>query len=340
MSETARHIHDIQKQTNVDSVALVGARSRRDVVLAAGRAFAGIAGSYVSGSVAAGVVTDKVEDADCGVIADRRCFPRLGPDGKNETPVEVVADLQEHLGPLVRETYAGAIVSPMKRGLRVFIHEPFPDGQDPYVDVVFAMQRNGKPGLWIPNMDGERWDPAHPQRHVELLNSGDQALRSFRAQVIRLGKVWNKQWSEPALNSFNISALGLEAITETAPIELGLLAFFDHAATSLATRHTEDPAGVSGPISLKKPRDVTVKRLVDARDALAEALEHDDDPDAVQAAMHRIYFAYVPEPADIGTKDQLANRLRISTPRLRASATGIAPVGTISNKRSYGGGRG
>ena len=40
----------------------------------------------------------------------------------------------------------------------------------------------------------------------------EQALRTVRAQAIRLGKVWNKQFSEPALCSFNICALGLEAV--------------------------------------------------------------------------------------------------------------------------------
>lgn len=340
MSEAARHIQEIQKQSNVDDVALKEARGRRDVVLAAGRTFGGVAGSYISGSVAAGVVTDKVEDADGGVIADRRCFPTLGPDGDDESPIRVVTDLREHIGPLVRETYAKAVANLMKRGLRIAIHEPLPDGQDPYVDVVLALQRKDKPGLWIPNMDANRWDAAHPQRHVELLTAGEQALRTLRAQVIRLGKVWNKQWSEPALNSFNICALGLESITKVEPIEHALFSFFDHAANSLAVRRTEDPAGVSGPIKLAKPKDVTVKRLADARNALAEALAHDGDAEAVQAAMHRIYFSYVAEPGAMRSKEDLANRLRVSTPRLRPMATGVVPVGTVNNKRSFGGRRG
>lgn len=323
MSETAGHINDIQKQTNADDVALTEARARRDVTLAAGRTFGGIAGSYVSGSVAAGVATDKVEDADGGLIADRRCFPTLGPDADDESPVEVVCDLQEHIGPVVRDSYADAVVKKMKRGLRVFMNDPLADGQDPYVDMVFGLQRKAEPGLWIPNMDAGRWDPAHPQKHVELLTTGVQDLRTLRARVIRLGKVWNKQFAEPALNSFNICALGLEAITQVTAIEDALLALFDHAATLLAIRRTDDPAGVSGPINLEKPKDAVVKRLRDARDALAEALDHDDDPDAVQAAMHRVYGTYVPEPT-VDSKAELARRLRTSTPRLRPTAAGLA----------------
>ena len=286
------------------------------------------------------MVTGEVEDADSGIIADRRCFPTLGPDGGNEAPTLVVGELRAHIGPLVRESYPDAVAKTMKRGLRVFINDPLPDGQDPYVDLVFAMQRKDKQGLWIPNMDVPRWDPADPQQHVELLNSGEQALRTVRAQAIRLGKVWNKQFSEPALCSFNICALGLEAVVSVVPIEEALFTLFDHAATSIAVHRTDDPAGVSGPINLQKPKDVVVKRLRDARDALAEALEHDDDPEAVQAAMHRLYWQYVDEPASIASKEDLADRLRTSTPRLRPAATGLATIGTLNPKRSYGGHRG
>lgn len=340
MSETANQIHNIQKQTNADDDALAAARERRGVVLAAARSFTGISESYISGSLATGVVTGDVEDADGGVVADRRCYPSLGPDAADESPVDVVADLQAHIGPLIRAKYPNAVVKTMKRGLRVFINEPLADGQDPYVDLVFAVDRKDKPGLWIPNMDIPRWDPAHPQMHVELLNSGEQALRSVRAQTIRLGKIWNKQFSEPALCSFNVCALGLEALTVVLPIEEALFALFDHAATALAVRRTDDPAGVSGPINLQKPKDIVIKRLRDARDALAEALDHDDDPDAVQAAMHRVFFQYVDEPTTIGSKDDLASRLRVSTPRLRPTATGVLPIGTLNTKRSFGGRRG
>lgn len=340
MSETASQIRHIQKQTNADDEALAVARERRTVVLGAATTFTGISESYSSGSLATGVVTGEVEDADGGVIADRRCYPWLGPDGDDESPVDVVADMQAHVGPLVREQYPDAVVKTMKRGLRVFVNEPLTDGQDPYVDLVFAMKRKDKAGLWIPNMAIPRWDPADPQKHVELLNSGEQALRSLRAQTIRLGKVWNKQFSEPAVCSFNICALGLEAITAVLPIEEALFTFFDHAACALAVRRTEDPAGVSGPINLQKSKDIVVKRLWKARDGLAEALEHDDAADAVQAAMHRVFFQYIEEPAAIGSKNDLADRLRVSTPRLRPVAAGVVPVGTINTKRSFGGRRG
>ena len=340
MGETRRHIEDIQKQTSADDVGLGEARARRNEVLGAGRSFHGTTGSYASGSVAAGVVTGKVEDADGGLIADRRCYPGLGPDGAGDCPSGPVADLQAHIGPIIRETRPDAVVRPMKRGLRVFVNEPLADGQDPYVDLVFALQRKDEQGLWIPNMDQDRWDAADPQEHVRLLTAGSRSLRRTRAQVIRLGKTWNKQFSEPGMNSFNVCALALECITEPAPIELAVQTFFAHAATSIAERRTEDPAGVSGPINLEMPKDIVVARLEAARAAIDDALAADDDPDAAQEAMHRLYSAYVPEPGAVTSKDALADRLRQGTPRLRPAAAGLTVAGALKPMRSYGGRRG
>ena len=73
-------------------------------------------------------------------------------------------------------------------------------------------------------------------------------------------KAWNKQFVEPALNSFNIVALALECIDTVIPLEVALHRF-EHAAASLALRRTEDPAGVSGPIKLESTKDVAVARL-------------------------------------------------------------------------------
>lgn len=340
MREARRHIEDVQKQTNSDDVALDLARSRRTVVFDAAETFAGSAGTYASGSLAAGVVIGEVEDADGGVKADRRCFPELGPDGGGATPQQPVRDLQAHVGPLIRNTCPAAVVRRMKRGLRVFFNDPLFDGQDPYVDLVFALTRRDAPGLWIPNLDSNTWDPAHPEKHVELLTAGSKSLRRTRAQVIRLAKVWNKQWSQPAFNSFNLCALALQAITTSTPIDEALAAFFDHAAAAIAVRRTDDPAGVSGPINLELPKDIALARLGDGRDALHDALDHDDDAEQAQRAMHRLFFGYVPDLADAGSKQSVARLLRTGTPRLRSTATGLAVGGAIKPMRSFGGRRG
>ena len=123
MGETARQIGDGQKQTNADTTALTEVRKRRNETLSIGRGFSGILSWYSCRSLAAGVVTGHVEDADGGLIADRRSFPALGPDGDCESPTEVVDKLQEHIGPPLRDLGPAARIHTMKRGLRVLLPE-------------------------------------------------------------------------------------------------------------------------------------------------------------------------------------------------------------------------
>lgn len=340
MSETASRLEDVEKQISADDTALGEARHRRREVLEVCGTFGGVVGTFSSGSVAMGVVNDPVEDADGGMTLDRRQYPQMGPDGGGETPLQVVADLHALVGPAIREIWPKATVHDMKRGITVKMHAPLWTGADPYVDVVVAMNRRDAPGLWIPNMAAGRWDPSHPQCHVELMITGSRALRRTRARVVRLAKAWNKQYTQPAVSSFNIVALALECITTTMPIDEALLVFFDHAATSLALRRTEDPAGVSGPIKLETTKDVAVARLAKARDHLANAGGAGDDLDAVAAELHKVFWNYLPEPLGTASKGGVADLLRQGTPRLRTTASGLAVAGAVTPKRSFGGTRG
>lgn len=340
MSETANRLEDVEKQISADDKALEEARHRRREVLGICGTFGGVLSTFSSGSVAMGVVNDPVEDADGGMTLDRRQYPKLGPDGGGETPLQVVADLHALVGPAVREIWPKATVHDMKRGITVKMHAPLWTGADPYVDVVVAMNRKDAPGLWIPNMTAGRWDPSHPQCHVELMNSGSRALRRTRARVVRLAKAWNKQYTQPALSSFNIVALALECITTTMPIDGALLVFFEHAATSLDVRRTEDPAGVSAPIKLEATKDVAVARLAAARDHLANAIDPGDDLDTVAAELHEVFWNFLPEPFSTVSKGGVADLLRRGTPRLRTTASGLAVAGAVAPKRSFGGARG
>ena len=340
MGETANRIEDVEKQICADDVALEEARRRRRVVLGICARFGGVLGTYVSGSVAMGVVNDPVEDADGGMILDRRQFPGLGPDGDGETPDEVVGDLHEFLGPEVRETWPKATVHDMKRGVTVRMHAPLWSGADPYVDVVVAMSRRNAAGLWIPNLAAGCWDASHPQCHVSLMATGSRALRRTRARVVRVGKAWNKQYSEPALSSFNVVALALECIHAPLPIDQALLCFFEHAVASLAIRRTEDPANMSAPIKLETTKDVAVARLRAARDHLATALDHDTDLQVVAEELHQVFLDYLPDPGGLSSKGAVAGLLRNGTPRFRTTATGLAVAGAVTPKRSFGGTRG
>lgn len=339
MSETANRLEDVEKQISADDVALDEARRRRKEVLGICGTFGGVLGTFGSGSVAMGVVNDPVEDADGGMTLDRRLYPKLGPDGGGETPLQVVADLHSLVGPAIREIWPKATVHDMKRGITVKMHAPLWTGADPYVDVVVAMNRKDAPGLWIPNMSAGRWDPSHPQCHVELMISGTRALRRTRARVVRLAKAWNKQYAQPALSSFNIVALALECVTASMPVDAALLVFFEHAATTLAVRRTDDPAGVSGPIKLESTKDVAVARLAAARDHLANAIGAGDGVDTVAAELHKVFWQYLPEPFGAASKAGVADLLRQGTPRLRTTS-GLAVAGAVTHKRSFGGPRG
>lgn len=340
MSEAAERLEDVEKEIAAEDAALKEARHRRRVVLDVGGLLGGVLGAYASGSVAMGVVNDPVEDADGGIILDRRQHPGLGPDGGGDTPSSIVAELHDIVGPLIRETWAKATVHDMKRGITVRMHAPLPSGADPYVDVVVAMNRKDAPGLWIPNLAANRWDASHPQCHVELMIVGSRGLRRTRARVVRLAKAWNKQFSDPALSSFNIVALALECITTSMPVDEALVVFFEHAAASLAIRLTADPAGVSGPIKLEGTKDVAVSRLTSARDHLAAAIAAGDDLDIVAEELHEVFWNFLPEPAGSASKARLAGLMRQGSPRIRTTASGLAVAGAVTPKRSFGGHRG
>jgi hypothetical protein len=340
MSETAERLEDVEKAIAAEDAALAEARRRRRAVLEAGGGLGGVLGSYASGSVAMGVVNDPVEDADGGIILDRRQHPGLGPDGGGDTPRDIVAELHALVGPAVREIWPKATVHDMKRGITVRMHAPLFSGADPYVDVVVAMNRKDAPGLWIPNLAANCWDASHPQCHVELMLVGTRALRRTRARVVRLAKAWNKQFTDPALSSFNIVALALECITFPMSIDQALLVFFDHAATSLAYKRTEDPAGVSGPIKLEGTKDVAIARLAAARDHLAAAIAAGDDLDIVAIELHKVFWTFLPEPFGSASKTALADLMRQGSPRVRSTASGLAVAGAVTPKRSFGGPRG
>ncbi len=330
-------IEDVRKQIAADDDVLAEARRRRSTSLGTAASYPGVRRTYYSGSVAMGVANDPLEDADGGMVLDRRVYPSLGPDGGGESPTDIVAKLHDHIGPGVRQTWAKATVHDMKRGLSVYMHEPVLGDQDPYVDIVVALERRNGKGLWIPNLTRGTWDPSDPEEHVRLMLAGSRSLRRTRAQVVRLAKAWNKQFSEPAFNSFNLVALALECITEPEPLDHALLRFFEYSVASVADHLTEDPAGVSGPIKLELTKSVAVSRLTQAHTHLKKAMATRTLEEAA-ACMHEVFWVYLPE-GSLATKADLAALLRTGTPRIRTTAAGLAVAGAVTTKRSFGGPR-
>jgi hypothetical protein len=335
MSNAKGHAKDVLDQISTDPKVLKAARDRRNAVKSAALKFEGMRRAYNSGSVAMGVANDPVLDADSGVVIDRRVHPKLGPDGDGDLPTPIVEDLHEFIGPEIRKTYEDATVHDMKRGLTVRFHDAVIGDQDPFVDLVVAMERKDAPGLWIPNLDADRWDPSDPEKHVELVVSNPADVRRVRGQVTRLGKAWNKQYADPALSSFNIVAIALECIEEAEDLDDALLRFFEHAVTSLRERCTPDPADVSEAIKLPLGKGTAIDRLVKARDNMRVAVAASDADDRLQA-MHDVFWNYLPEPSGKLSKAAVANALRSGAPRV---STCGAVVGAMKPARAFGGGR-
>ena len=270
------------------------ARARRDEALAVAERFSGCLRTYPSGSIAHRTANFDT-DADCGIVLDRRSYPELGPDGNGIGPEEIVESVRgfvrERLAP--RHPNIGFRVT--KRAIKITYHEPeaAERGGDPNVDLIVALTRHDAPGLWIPNIEQDRWDPSDPERHTELLTADPKTLRQKRAHVIRLAKGWNAAFSEPAVCSFNIEALALQSVGEGTGLAEALALFFEKGAADLKDGPTPDPAAVSPPIKTLIDRQDAAKRFERAGVQLREALDGSADECAVRAALHKLFKVFV-----------------------------------------------
>jgi hypothetical protein len=235
------------------------AKRRRGVVLQAAMEHEAARAAYVSGSVAHGTENKPLEDADCGVKINRRfeAFRAFGPDaeGIGKGPEEFVQMFADFVLPRVRKRgYPEATVDLSgNRAIKVEFNTPVEFDEwgevDPYVDLIIGLTRAAG-GLWIPNRESNWWDPADPELHTELMTERDEkALRVFRARLLRLTKRAVKRDGKvpghvKVMCSWNISALGLELIEETATLAIGLATFLDRAADSIEIALTEDPSPV------------------------------------------------------------------------------------------------
>jgi hypothetical protein len=334
MTTALNILEGIRQQIAAQNGPLAEARRRRDAVFEAAATFPGVLRTFRSGSLATGYVNHPVDDADGGMVLDRRVYPELGPDGDGELPYGVVEAIQDHIRPLLRETYPKVSVRKMKRGLLIKVDEPLDEDQDPTVDLVVTLNRRDDDALWIPNLGQMRWDPSHPEQHVDLFTSGPSTLRRTRARAVRLGKAQVKQFATPTLSSFNVAALAWEAIQQVEPLDKALHRLFDHAASEIAHHRTDDPAGVSGPIKLpaELQRSRIVDRLARAAEGIESAILAGDDRDKVEAGLAKVFPNYVDAPDIPADRSALARSLRSGTP-----ATVSAGASRIPATRSYGG---
>jgi hypothetical protein len=329
MGHTLNTLDSVRSQVEAKMTAIGEARERRDAVLAAAKKYPGVLEPYRSGSLATGLMIRPVTDGDCGIVLDRRVYPELGPDGAGVGPMDIVREVLELVVRELRPTYPFVTAELMKRGILVEFHEPIDEDQDPTVDLVIALNRRDDNALWIPKIDwhetGATWSPGHPKKHVELLTSGTADLKRDRARVIRVAKAWRNQEEQAGICSFNLAALALECITYPMPLDKAMLTLFDHAARSLAVTETDDPAHVSGPISVDVPgRQVVAARLHLAADGVRTALANDHDPHAVALALNGVFPDYVKPPTASSPKAAIADGLRRKGTVGLGAGTGLA----------------
>jgi hypothetical protein len=332
-------LNDIRAEIAAADDVLEEARTRRNLVAEAAMEIDGALRSFRSGSVAHGTVNAPVTDADAGIVLDRRSYPSLGPDGDDEGPEDIVKELGELVGPVVRESYPDATMRHSRRGLYITFAAPLDEEQDPTVDLIVTLTRKNADGLWIPDLDNNKWSASHPERHTQLFISGSKKLRALRARVTRLAKAWNKQWAtgNRALSSFNIEALVWEYIDDASvPLDEALAGWFAYAHDELEQGRTKDPAGVSEDIKLLLPKPSVLRRLRSAADRLEQALENEDDEATVKDLLAGVYRDYVKPPAQ--SKSAMAAALRKDNQGVGASKTGLVLGGgtALKTTRSYG----
>jgi hypothetical protein len=338
MGLVADILDDIRSEIAADKDVLTEAKDRRDLVAEAGMGFDGALRWFKSGSVAHGTVNAPVTDADAGLVLDRRIHTDYGPDSSTgKGPQDIVDDLCEMLGPVVRETYPDAKMRRSRRGVLVTFSSPLTDDQDPTVDLIPTLTRKDEPGLWVPDLDDNSWSPSDPEKHTDLFTGDDKGLRVHRARVVRLAKSWNKQWSagNRALSSFNIEALGWEFVTDTADsIDEAVAEWFSYARDEIDKALTKDPAGVSDDIKLLLSKDTVLTRLRSAAEKMEQALEADGDEDKVKDLMAGVFRDYVDAPEQ--SRSALAAALRTGT--AGATTSGITATGgkPMKTTRAYG----
>lgn len=335
MGYTEDIINDIRSRIDAHDEPLAEARVRLGLVRTIAQTFPGAKRTYAAGSLPQHTFVHPIGDGDGGVVLDRRIYPQLGPEGGGETPTKTTEELCALLGPAVREQYPEARCGTSKRGPKIFFGAPV-DDQDPTVDLVVALTRREGSGLWIPNLQANKWEASHPELHVELFTEGNQSLRRTRRRVIRLLKGWNKQYSEPGFSSHNLSVWAWEFVESGMGIATALSTAFAKAATRVETgQATPDPAQVSPPVKLLVSHSVAAKRLRTAADALRDALEHDNDRDAVLSALSRAFFRYIDDPAPTGL-DRVVAALRRPVPITTATLGLSGPAAIVPPTRAYG----
>lgn len=340
MGHTDNILSEVRAQTNALPAVLTEARYRTTLVhQTAAKLVKPTLRSFRSGSLEHHTQNDPVSDGDGGLVLNRNFYPRLGPESADEEPNDVVEALRSALGVEIRKEYPKAWCGTSKRGPKVYFGDPV-EGQDPTVDLVVALNRKVGDGLWIPNLDKGSWEPSHPEGHSALFNAHHPtmaALRGTRRRVVRLLKVWNKQFAEPAFTSFHLSVLALEFVQPGRSVACALLDTLQGmSARMLAHGPTPDPCGVSKNIRLVAGTtwQTAERRTRLAAEALGCALEHDagSDDSCSRAYVAKLFHMYLDAPQALASVIGQAS----SNTSISYASLGLAGAGLVVPTRAYG----
>lgn len=345
MGFTQDLLTDVRQQLAPADDVLKEARARRDLVRNAALTFPGMQRSFLSGSLAHATANcpihkrDKGLDADCGAVLSRATHRDIGPDSTSKQgPADVVGRILDHVRPAILDAYPAATLQTTKRAILIEFNDPLPNGEDPTVDLVAGLERKEKPGLWIPNLEKDRWDPSDPEEHTRLLTAEPKSLRVTRARAIRLAKAANKADSVPKLCSFNIEALAWMYVKPGMAEAEALLAVWSDGSRDLRRRATPDPAGVSASIKCED-REAAADKFQVSADRLSAALAHDHDEYRVRRELSELWPDFVSGLPTQESKARLAAALQDSR-NLAISSAGMlnsSDLGqTLKRPRSFG----
>ncbi len=159
------------------------------------------------------------------------------------------------------DKYPDATFHVQDRAITMIPNQPLLEGQDPRVDLILGLDRQGADGIWIPKAmrsSTPGWSPSHPEKHTELFLPPDKAVRATRARATRFGKVWNNRFREPYYSSFNLAAFAYWHLDEAMSLSEGLATYFREAHASLSA---SQKAADSNPAAGHRPSDQGLSRF-------------------------------------------------------------------------------
>lgn len=328
-------LEEARARISVEDEVLRAARDRRDLIMKILKEEFSLLRAFGSGSLAHGTQNSPLADADLGVVLHKRSYPELGPAG--DGPKGIAEKVRMTLRDRLKEDYPEArFYLGGRRSIKVTFNDPVgPDATDFTADVIVALTREDG-GLWIPDLKKDEWEASDPEKHKEMVLARNKGTESTFARVIRLAKHANKTHGK-TICSFNVTALGLECIGGKVSMQDGLATLLRHAADSLKEGLTEDPAGVSGPIGVKKRKEAaeTFKKLAEIAEE-AVALEADGEMAQAQKAWSQVLPGAVDPPDDEDLKTVYVPALDKGNGHVRRGASGMIASDTLGEKVSSG----